>query len=313
MVRVACDLCGEQTARPCLTPATGIPGLQTTFSIVQCAACGLLYTCPRPAQACMPRLYSSYYTTQADPLPVSARQTSSLRQRLRPLWHRYCGQYLTEVIGKARGAVLEIGCGTGDLLEELAARGCRVHGVDINPVSVRACRQKGLPATVGELDDLVFPADSFDTVILWHVVEHLPSPRAALEKIRRLLRPGGRLFLYCPNAGSYLASLFGACWYAWQLPFHFYHFTPATMRRLAQQAGFSVVRLRTITPEYLVAYSLDLWGRSSKRRMVATFLRSGLHRTLLFRLAISPLFRLLDWWRRGQGECLQVELMKPEA
>lgn len=220
---------------------------------------------------------------------------------------------MAEVIGKARGVVLEVGCGTGELLEDLAGRGCRVLGVDINPTSVQACREKGLPATQGELDTLSFPPGSFDTVILWHALEHLPSPRGALTKIRQLLRPGGRLFIYCPNADSYLARFFGPYWYQWHLPFHFHHFTPASIRRLAQLGAFAVVRVRTVTPEFPVAHSLDLYGRTAGPPALRFLVRTGFHRTAPFRLTVAPLFRLLDWCMRGQGECLQVELMKPES
>ncbi|HSB82300.1 MAG TPA: class I SAM-dependent methyltransferase [Candidatus Methylomirabilis sp.] len=260
----------------------------------------------------MAGLYQTCYETQDGGTPrVTRRRIDQLKRLLRPLWHRYCGQYLAEVLRKAHGAVLEVGCGTGELLEELAMRGCRVHGVDINPTSIQACRRKGLPATLGELDSLAFPPDSFDTVILWHALEHLPSPRGGLERIRHFLRPGGSLFIYCPNAESYLARLFGQYWYQWHLPLHFYHFTPASLRRLAQLTDFTVVRLRTVTPEFFLAYSLDLYGRAGRGSALKTVLRSGLHRTVCFRLAVAPLLRLLDWCRRGQGECLQVELMKP--
>ena len=314
MHHVPCDMCGEDSVTPYVTPVPGAPGLKMPATVVKCNSCGLLYTWPRPTQASMPDLYRTYYTTQPAVISPSARQSSkSLRSFLRPMWHWYCGQYLAEVIEKARGAVLEIGCGTGDLLEELSLRGCQVHGVDINPASVQACRERGLPATQGELDTLTFPPGSFDTVILWHALEHLPSPRGALTKIRQLLRPGGRLFIYCPNADSYLARLFGPYWYQWHLPFHFHHFTPASIRRLVQLGAFAIVRLRTVTPEFPIAHSLDLYGRTAGPTALRFLVRIGFHRTATFRLTVAPLFRLLDWCMRGQGECLHVELMKPAS
>jgi SAM-dependent methyltransferase len=313
MVHVPCDMCGGDAVTPYVTPVTYYPGLEIPCAIVTCNSCGFIYTCPRPTQRCMPGLYQTYYAAQDGGSPPSTRRWGKrLRLFFRPLWHRYCGQYLAEVIGKARGAVLEVGCGTGELLEDLARRGCRVLGVDINPTSVQVCRERGLPAMQGELDTLSFPPGSFDTVILWHALEHLPSPRGALEKIRHLLRPGGRLFIYCPNADSYLARFFGPYWYQWHLPFHFHHFTPASVRRLAQLGAFTVVRIRTVTPEFPVAYSLDLYGRTAGPAALRILVRTGFHRTVYFRLTVALLFRLLDWCMRGQGECLQVELMKPE-
>ena len=314
MVHGACDMCGEDAVTPCVTPVIYYPGLEIPCTVVICSSCGFMYTHPRPSQDSMPGLYQTYYAAQVGGGPHTGWPWAKrLGRILRPLWHRYCGQYLAEVIGKARGAVLEVGCGTGELLEDLAGRGCQVFGVDINPASVQACREKGLPATQGELDTLSFPPGSFDTVILWHALEHLPSPREALTKIGQLLRPGGRLIIYCPNADSYLAHFFGPYWYQWHLPFHFHHFTPASIRRLAQLGAFTVVRLRTVTPEFPVAHSLDLYGRTAGSPALRFLVRTGFHRTTPFPLTVASLFRLLDWCMREQGECLQVELMKPES
>ncbi len=313
MVHVSCDLCGGETATSYLTPVASSPGMEIHCSIVTCDSCGFIYTSPRPVQRSMPQLYQSYYTASASRTsPGTLRLGKRLKLLLRPLWHWYCGQYLSEVVRKASGAVLDVGCGTGDLLEELANRGCRAVGLDINTTSIEICRKRGLLAVQGDLDILSFPAASFDTIILWHVLEHIPSPRKALERIHSLLRPGGKLLVYCPNAKSYLAQLFGPYWSQWHLPFHFHHFTESSIRALARLGVFTIYRIQTVTPEFLVAYSLDLYHRTGRNALLRLLLRTGIHHTLYFRLAVSPVFRFLDWCMRGRGECLQVEMMKPE-
>ena len=96
-------------------------------------------------------------------------------------------------------AALDVGCGTGFLTLELAARGHRVTGVDLAPAMLALARQKaaaqGLAARFEEADaeNLPFAANSFDLVISRHVLWTLPHPEAAIDDWRRVLRPGGRL------------------------------------------------------------------------------------------------------------------------
>jgi ubiquinone/menaquinone biosynthesis C-methylase UbiE len=94
---------------------------------------------------------------------------------------------------------LDVGCGTGFLSLELAARGHRVTGVDLAPAMLAAARSKaaaqGLAARFEEADAEALPvaAESFDLVISRHVLWTLPHPEAAIADWIRVLRPGGRL------------------------------------------------------------------------------------------------------------------------
>jgi SAM-dependent methyltransferase len=207
--------------------------------------------------------------------------------------------------------VLDVGCGTGDLLEELRQKGCEAYGVEYNPSSVEVCVKKGLDVRCGNFIDTDLQEGFFDVAILWHVLEHLPSPRKALEKALRILKPGGKLFIYSPNAKSYVARIFGIYWYAWQLPFHFYHFDVRSIQRVTRECGFDIHKIRTISPEYFVAHSLKKALSGTQSVMCRFFYWPNLFRSLPFRLVIAFLLRLADSWFPLQGECLRVELQKP--
>jgi ubiquinone/menaquinone biosynthesis C-methylase UbiE len=94
---------------------------------------------------------------------------------------------------------LDAGSGTGFLSFELAGRGHRVTGVDFAPAMVAQARRKsaalGLGVTFeeGDVEQLPFPAASFDLVVSRHVLWTLPHPEAAIDEWARVLRPGGRL------------------------------------------------------------------------------------------------------------------------
>jgi ubiquinone/menaquinone biosynthesis C-methylase UbiE len=94
---------------------------------------------------------------------------------------------------------LDVGCGTGFLSLELAARGHRVTGIDFAPAMLDRARHKagerglGVRFETADAEQLPFAPASFDLVISRHVLWTLPHPEAAIDEWIRMLRPGGRL------------------------------------------------------------------------------------------------------------------------
>jgi ubiquinone/menaquinone biosynthesis C-methylase UbiE len=137
----------------------------------------------------------------------------------RAAWDRILDLVLA---GRRALDALDVGCGTGFLTFELAARGHRVTGVDFAPAMLAEARRKaaarGLAVTLQEADaeQLPFAPASFDLVVSRHLLWTLPHPEAAIGEWIRVLRPGGRLVvvdgqfdagaLAAPPAGSARAS-----------------------------------------------------------------------------------------------------------
>ena len=93
--------------------------------------------------------------------------------------------------------VLEVGCGSGTLWEQNRSRvpaGWEIVLSDFSPGMAARARHLGLPVAVLDAQDLPFSAARFDAVIANHMLYHVPDRPRALAEIRRVLRPGGRLY-----------------------------------------------------------------------------------------------------------------------
>lgn len=113
------------------------------------------------------------------------------------------------VLPYARDAhVLEVGCGTGLLLERLASVARSAKGIDLSPGMLERARARGLDVVEGSATAIPFADASFDFVCSFKVLAHVPAIESALEEIRRVTRPGGHVALefYNPLSLRYAAK-----------------------------------------------------------------------------------------------------------
>lgn len=97
--------------------------------------------------------------------------------------------------------LLDLGCGTGRVLEALAAHGTAT-GVDASTEALRFCRARGLDGLVlARGEDLSFADGSFDVVVSLDCLEHILEDVTAMRECHRILKPGGSLILHVPAVG----------------------------------------------------------------------------------------------------------------
>jgi 2-polyprenyl-3-methyl-5-hydroxy-6-metoxy-1,4-benzoquinol methylase len=137
--------------------------------------------------------------------------------------------------------VLDIGCAAGYFLSVMQEEGWQVTGLEpSDAIRVQAEKELGAKNVCGGLlgvDDDLAPG-SFDLVTFWDVIEHIPDPRAALVRARKLLAPGGLLIVETQNVNSRAAKVLGKKWQHYKHAEHIYHFNKATLTRLLDEAGF---------------------------------------------------------------------------
>ena len=131
--------------------------------------------------------------------------------------------------------ILDAGCGTGVMLQELQPLGTAV-GVDISEEALQFCRKRGLEnVRNADVLELPFKARHFDFVAALDVVEHIDDDVRALREFWRVLKPGGRLFIFVP-AHRWLWSLQD------DVSHHKRRYVASTLRRAVTSAGFEIER-----------------------------------------------------------------------
>lgn len=101
--------------------------------------------------------------------------------------------------------VLDVGCGTGAIMDLLKSRGYFAEGVDTSEEALKFCREKGHTVQLGSADKMDYADESFDLVLASDVLEHLENDAAAVREVSRVLKKGG-LFIATVPAHKYLWS-----------------------------------------------------------------------------------------------------------
>ena len=141
--------------------------------------------------------------------------------------------------------LLDVGSGSGDFLLRMRARGWDVLGVEPDPVAAAAARRKDLDVRDGMLADAALPDDTFDAIVLSHVIEHVHDPVALLSECGRVLRPGGRLVVLTPNLSSVGHRRFGPDWRGLEPPRHLHVFSLRSLAACVARVGLTVTEART--------------------------------------------------------------------
>jgi SAM-dependent methyltransferase len=204
------------------------------------------------------------------------------------------------------GRLLDVGCGSGKWLLTMRGLGWQGEGVDFDDAAVRVGRQRGLTVHFGSVEQQNYPEESFDAIILNHVIEHVPEPVRTVNECRRILKRGGKIVLCTPNSSSLGHRVFKENWRGLEPPRHLHLFSPQSLRRLLGLAAFPSA---TIHPQVAptVAYQSILLRRglrgpfqTSRRNWSAW----GIGR--LFSMAELCLLQ----WNPSVSECLAAVAVK---
>ena len=229
-----CAVCGVSRTEKIYSQqfeALSSESLLQGYDVVACPACGFVYADYIPSQAEFDTYYanmSKYESQQYDgcEAPIDRERFDDLARRA------------FEAIGSKERRVLEIGCATGAVLGRLKRMEVQhVVGVDPSPVCKEICYRKfGVPVHNLSLDTLSQLNETFDLVILSHVLEHVADLRSALLQIRNRLNNGGKVLIEVPDASRF-SSAIDAPFQQFSIE-HINFFSPSSLMRLMSENGF---------------------------------------------------------------------------
>jgi SAM-dependent methyltransferase len=257
---VPCNICGSLEAHILQAPKYDLESMAgvdftRTFSsssdeplnhqLVVCAQCGLQYVNPRlRADAVL-----EGYEEGTDEQFVSQSQA-------REITFARCLDIIERIWRRPPGRLLDIGTGGGSFLHVASQRGWRAEGCEPSRwLCLWGREQYGLSIRQGTVFDQKYPSKAFDVVTLWDVLEHTPDPKTQVRETHRLLKEEGLLVVNYPDIGSWIARLMGRSW-VFLLDVHLFYFTRATIRKLLEDAGFEVVKVRPHFQRLALGYVL---------------------------------------------------------
>lgn len=247
----ACGNVGKQIYRDLRDACFGAPG-EWCFTKCEADDCRALWLNPAPVPEDLLYAYRNYHTHGE----TTDRIEGLLKRVYRNLVH--AALWATGVLSERKraermfidelppGALLDVGCGRGEFLARMARHGWEVTGVDFDPEAVEVARNaNGVDVHVGGLEVLDSTRRRFDAITSNHSLEHVYDPLEFLNACRRLLKPGGRLVIRTPNAESHGHRRYRSAWRGLEPPRHLCIPTMPAMRRLADQAGLSIIECST--------------------------------------------------------------------
>ncbi len=208
---------------------------QELFSLVQCEQCSFVFTNPVPA---IPNKYyetPDYLSHNTENVGIYGRLYSIIRKinikRKFRLVTTYCSS----------GNILDIGCGTGELLRFFASNGWVVTGIEPNVAARKFAKNKYSICVFSENELAKFESGTFDIISMWHVLEHVSDLHKSLAQIKRLLKDDGTLFISLPNFSSPESKTYVNYWSALDVPRHLYHFTQNTFVQLISKYNMKLI------------------------------------------------------------------------
>jgi SAM-dependent methyltransferase len=234
-----CPVCGQGGGTQWMQAPDRFHGRTLVYELLRCSACSFVWLAnpPRPEEM------EQHYGPDYDQLIMQVGEADP---------DRWKEPRKTLLQHKSSGALLDLGCSSGSFLGFIKGPSWKLYGIEISPVSAkRAEARSGGQIYVGNVPDASFPAESFDAITCFHVLEHMYNPREVLSQVSRWLKPGGIFFVLVPNIDSGAARFFGSYWYGLELPRHLFHYSPQSLRVLAKSVGLREVSMDTFRVPFI--------------------------------------------------------------
>jgi len=250
----------ETLSRCLVCDSEQIQAADAEYNLYRCQVCGYVFDNPRPTLQALVTFYSKPGKYDSWLVAEAARER---------LWKRRLRKLLKHA---GRGNLLDVGTGTGQFLNTAKPHFDHVTGTEVSQSGLSVAKEKyNLDIAQGELEECNLPRESFDTITLFHVLEHVPDPKKTLALCRDLLKRDGILLVCVPNdvlawtskikllgkrlglrAFQKFSPKIGVPRVFTSREIHLSHFTPTVLRRSLEHAGLKVLD-ESLDPYYSAA------------------------------------------------------------
>lgn len=228
------------------------------FYIFYCNKCDIKFIYPFPSnkeiESYYPKNYYAYYSGNKKSFLTRLRENTiisnfeglgqfNLFWKIILLFTKNKFKFFLPSQRIKNGHFLDVGCGRGENLELLSRFGWKTFGIEIAEDIVNNIKNRGLNVAHATLDAYK-TTQKFDAIRLWHVLEHLPDPDTAMEKIHFLLKDNGTVYIAIPNMRSLNTLIFGKYWVGYDVPRHLFNFSIKSSKLLLEKNGFRILSCR---------------------------------------------------------------------
>lgn len=197
----------------------------TTGEIHKCKNCGFL-------QCSYMQNIISFYENLEDFSYEATRKVRKIQMRkILELIKKY----------KTNCKLLDIGAGSGILVEEAINLGFEAEGVEPSQWLQSKAKELGLPVHLGTTKN-INPAYLYDVVTIIDIIEHVPNPIELLIDIHKVLKDDGIVVVSTPDVGSIMAKLCGFKWWNFKIP-HIGYFNKKILNTAFNNCGFKLIKI----------------------------------------------------------------------
>jgi 2-polyprenyl-3-methyl-5-hydroxy-6-metoxy-1,4-benzoquinol methylase len=244
------------------------------FEIWECTNCTLRFTQNIPDQENIGKYYQSEnYISHSD---ITKGFINNLYHKVRKRTLLQKKNLIEKTTGKKAGNILDVGAGTGAFLSTMKNANWNCTGIEPdNSAREKALELYGMNLLeAGKIYSL--PAESFDVITLWHVLEHVHELHKYAEQLKNLLSTDGKLFVAVPNYTSGDEKIYGEFWAAYDVPRHLYHFSPKAMEILLNAHGLKLEKMKPMWYDSVYVSMLSEKYKTGDSHPVKAFLNGML-------------------------------------
>ena len=257
------------------------------IELLQCGSCRLIFPKNIPVEAALPVIYPPHYYSFSE-----TDRPNRVVMAVRGWMSRRKGATYKALVSTTSAEVVDIGCGDGrmlDVLKSSCPSGWRYYGLDWSAQAVERVRSKGYEGRSGDISQLELSDwdNKFDLALMHQLVEHVRDPRALLEKVRRILKPGGVLSVETPDINAWDFRLLSKrYWAGYHIPRHFYIFDKDNFSELAREVGFEVLSTKSLVNPVFWIHSIQSYFADKK--FLRRFARFFHHQNVLMLALFTP-------------------------